>query len=213
MSTVSSATSSATSLSMDDFVTLFLAQVQNQDPLEPMEASDFTAQLAQYSQVSGIEQMNESLESLISLQSTSQNSMAVSYLGKEVIIAGSGFQVEEGVTDYTFDYVLGAEASDVQIYIKDADGNTVATLDDGSRTAGRSSFTWDGTDDNGVAVEAGTYTFEVAAKNLEGEDVGVQEYTRGTVTGVGFDDGETLFEVNGEMITLADIVKVYENEG
>ena len=213
MSTTSATGSSMTqALSMDDFITLFLAQVQNQDPLQPMESSDFTAQLAMYSQVSGIEQMNENLKSLISTQTTNQNAMAVSYLGKEVIISGNSFEVKEGAGEYTLDYVLGREAADVQVYVKDAEGKTVAILDQGARTAGRSSFTWDGKDSDGVAVSPGMCTFEVSAKDLDGEDVAVQEYTRGTVSGVGFEDGSALFEVNGDMVTLADIVKVYYKE-
>jgi flagellar basal-body rod modification protein FlgD len=212
MSTSAAGSSISQSLSMDDFIQLFLAQVQNQDPLEPMDSSDFTAQLAQYSQVSGIEQMNKNLETLISSQTTNQNAMAVSYLGKDVIIAGNGFNVKDDVSEYEFDYVLGADASDVQVFIEDEDGNTVAILDQGEQEAGRSSFTWNGKDSEGVEAPPGKYTFTVSAKDLDGEDVSVQEFTRGTVTGVGYDGGSALFEVNGDMVTLADIVKVYDKE-
>ena len=60
------ATSAAASsaLGQQDFLTLMLAQLKNQDPLQPMENGEFLAQLAQFSTVGGIEKVNDTLASL-----------------------------------------------------------------------------------------------------------------------------------------------------
>ncbi|MEB2344396.1 MAG: hypothetical protein OZ948_06640 [Deltaproteobacteria bacterium] len=49
----------ASALGRDEFLTMLLAQLQNQDPLNPQDATEFTAQLATFSM----------LEQLISIQS------------------------------------------------------------------------------------------------------------------------------------------------
>lgn len=65
--TTSSSTSSTSSstdvpkkagLGKDDFLKMLLAQLENQDPLNPQDATEFTAQLATFSQ----------LEQLVSIQ-------------------------------------------------------------------------------------------------------------------------------------------------
>ena len=51
-------------LGMDAFLTMLVAQLQNQDPLNPMEGSDFSAQLAQFSQLEQLINLNGTMESL-----------------------------------------------------------------------------------------------------------------------------------------------------
>ena len=53
----------------DEFLTLLVTQLQNQDPLEPVSQENFVAQLAQFSTLSGIEQLNSSFGSMLQHQS------------------------------------------------------------------------------------------------------------------------------------------------
>ena len=59
-SSSSSSTSSATSGTdlQNTFLQLLIAQMQNQDPTNPMDSSQMTSQLAQINTVTGISQLN-----------------------------------------------------------------------------------------------------------------------------------------------------------
>mgnify|MGYP005675171267 FL=1 len=48
---------SATSL-QNEFITLMVAQIQNQDPLNPLDGTEYVSQLAQFSQVQSTENMS-----------------------------------------------------------------------------------------------------------------------------------------------------------
>ena len=52
----------------DEFLTLLVTQLRNQDPLEPVSQENFVAQLAQFSQLSGIEQLNSNFEDMLTFQ-------------------------------------------------------------------------------------------------------------------------------------------------
>jgi flagellar basal-body rod modification protein FlgD len=76
------------SLGQEQFLQLFVAQLQNQDPLEPVGQQDFLAQLAQFSTVAGIEQLNSTQDQsgvqfaeLLEIQTLNSGT---ALLGKEV---------------------------------------------------------------------------------------------------------------------------------
>ncbi len=70
----------ATSLKMD-YMQLLMAQLKNQNPLEPMDNSQMTAQLTSLSQLDQLESMNSNFGMVLQ---NSQNSYAQSLLGKNV---------------------------------------------------------------------------------------------------------------------------------
>ncbi len=67
-SAASSTLNSSVQLTNSDFFNLLVAQLQYQDPSNPMSSSDFVAQLAQLSTVNGIQSLNTNFSSLLSLQ-------------------------------------------------------------------------------------------------------------------------------------------------
>ena len=70
--TGSSSTSSAASLDYNAFLKLFVTQMQNQDPLNPMESTEYTAQLAQFSNLEQSIESNKKLDGLMSQLALSQ---------------------------------------------------------------------------------------------------------------------------------------------
>lgn len=68
-------------VSQEEFIRLFLAQLQNQDPLEPLNNREFLAQLAQFSVLEQTRLSNESLSTIATLNSSDQ---ALTLLGKDV---------------------------------------------------------------------------------------------------------------------------------
>jgi flagellar basal-body rod modification protein FlgD len=68
-STQSTATSATTGgFSSDDFMKLLIAQLQNQDPLEPMKPEQFMGQLAQLQSVTELSQLDDTMSSMASSQ-------------------------------------------------------------------------------------------------------------------------------------------------
>ncbi len=86
--------SQETGLGEDAFMQLLLAQLQNQDPLNPMEDMDFIAQLAQFNSLSQLAKMSQSLEDLLQAQSLGQGSALI---GKSVTGLSSSGELISGV--------------------------------------------------------------------------------------------------------------------
>jgi flagellar basal-body rod modification protein FlgD len=83
-SSASSSDAGAASLNYDAFLQLLIAQMQNQDPTDPMDASEQISQLATFSQVEQTIKTNTNLESLIAQSSLSN---ASNYIGKTITSA------------------------------------------------------------------------------------------------------------------------------
>jgi len=77
----------AATVNLDDFLQIFLTQLNFQDPLEPVDNREFLAQLAQFSAVEIANRTNQSTEAMLNVSSITQ---VVNLLGKQVEIANSG---------------------------------------------------------------------------------------------------------------------------
>lgn len=165
-STSSSSTSSSTSATsaasmQDQFLTLLVAQLQNQDPTEPMDNAQLTSQMAQISTVSGIEKLNDTVSSVTSQFTSMQMLQGASLIGHTVLSEGNGLGLTEaGQGTAAFD--LEASASDVTVTITNGAGQIVDTMQLGSAAAGRNYFTWDGSQ---YAGDKSNLRFEVSASN------------------------------------------------
>src|SRR5881398_2014263 len=129
----------------DKFMTLLVAQLQNQDPLNPMDNAQMTSQLAQLQTVTGINNLNTTLNSLSTSFQSSQSMQATSLIGHGVLVSGSNVTLASGKS--ILGVSLGSDADDVKIAINDANGNTVDTIDLGPQKAGSSPLIWDGVPD------------------------------------------------------------------
>ena len=158
----SSTSSADTSVgSQDYFLKLLVAQMNNQDPLNPMDSAQMTSQLAQLNTVQGINKLSTQLDSLLGDVNATQSLQASSLVGKEVLVPGSSIDLAsgQGVAGVN----LSADADSVKITIKDSTGATIHTADLGAQSKGLVNFVWDGSTDSGATAAAGAYTFTVAA--------------------------------------------------
>ncbi len=189
----------------DTFLTILTTQLQNQDPLSPLDTHEFTNQLVMFAGVE--QQVNQSdlLEDLIALQNANQTVGAVSYLGNAVETAGKNFALETGGNTLSYELPKTASASIIQIY--DAQG-TLVRMEPVPNTSGRHSFVWDGTDQNGVAVQPGEYSFNISAVDGNDATIDIAHYSNGTVTGVSFADGKTVLDIGGRQVPLDEIIAV-----
>ncbi|EOA2962417.1 flagellar hook capping FlgD N-terminal domain-containing protein, partial [Yersinia enterocolitica] len=72
----------------DSFMTLLVAQMQNQDPTNPMDNNQLTSQLAQFNTASGVQQLNTTLNAVGSLVTSMQQMNAADWVGRRVWIEG-----------------------------------------------------------------------------------------------------------------------------
>lgn len=75
------------SLGQDQFLQLLVAQLQNQDPLDPVSDREFIAQLASFSTLQGIQSLNTSFAQMLKLQQLTQG---VELIGRTVDYAPAG---------------------------------------------------------------------------------------------------------------------------
>lgn len=88
-SVTSSSGSESSADLQNNFLTLLVAQLRNQDPTNPLDNAELTTQLAQISTLSGIENLNTTLGSISSQLTTSQNLQATTLVGHGVMIDGN----------------------------------------------------------------------------------------------------------------------------
>lgn len=180
-SSVAKTTASAAANTQDRFLTLLVTQMKNQDPLNPMDNAQVTSQMAQLSTVSGIDKLNVTLQALSSNMTASQSLQAAAMIGHGVLSAGSTIDLANGSGVAGVD--LPQAVDKAQVSIQDATGRTVRTIDLGAMSAGVQGWQWNGLDDAGGAVPAGSYTFNVTASQ-SGVNVAASALSFGVVSGV-----------------------------
>jgi flagellar basal-body rod modification protein FlgD len=213
--TASSSAASVLASDFDTFLQLLTTQLKNQDPTDPMDANAFTEQLVQFSQVEQQININKNLESMIALLQSQQSSSNLSYIGKVVDFDSNEIELAEGGAGF-WSYDLPDDAATVQYKILDEDGNVVrsgsmSAEEAGSGSSGRIEVAWDGTDENGNACDAGTYSLEVTAKDASGNTLdGTTVYARGYVEAVETIDGESYLIVSGMQVLPEDVIAVFD---
>ena len=210
-SAAATAAKTENTLGQDEFLTLLVAQLQNQDPLNPTDATEFTAQLAQYSQLEQLFNLNDAMDGLTAAQTSSQKVSALSLIGKEVVVEDTHFPFDGAPT--RIGYRVDGPATDISLQIRNSAGATVATLNAGDTTPGEHFLTWNGLDQNGAPLPADTYQLAVTAKGASADaTVTVAPLVRTTVTGVDLSGSEPLVVTRTGEFLVSAIRGVYEGE-
>ena len=205
--TTQPANSQSPVLGKDDFLNLLVTQLQYQDPLNPSDSTEFTAQLAQFSSLEQLSNVNTNLEQLQNFQASTNNSQAVSLLGKEITTNGNFLQLVKGES-IDCDFSLARDAAEVVVSIYDNTGKFVKEFTEKNRPAGRQTLDWDGTDKDGHPAKAGNYTFKIQAVDANDQKVKVTTFFTGTIDKVTFENN-TPFLISGDQkIALGDVFQV-----
>ena len=129
----------------DRFLKLLVAQLNNQDPMNPMDNAQMTSQMAQINTVTGIQQLNQTMQSMSGQFTGMQMLQGTSMIGRTVLTEGNTLgTAADGTHTAAFD--LEGSAANVKIQITTATGELVDTIDLGAGAAGRNYFTWDAAD-------------------------------------------------------------------
>ena len=192
-------------LGREAFLKMLVAQLKNQDPLNPMEGSDFSAQLAQFSSLEQLINVNSSVQSMADAFEKSSATDASTFIGKEVTGNANSMEVSSG-SPSGGQYTLANQA-DVMVTISNADGHVVKTLYPGQQTPGQYNLDWDGKDTGGNVVPDGSYTYDVLANTGSGY-ASLPTTITGTVDGVTYQNGKAYLNIGGALLNPDGIVKV-----
>jgi len=166
----------------DRFLKLLVAQMNNQDPLNPLDNAQVTSQMAQINTVTGINNLSETVASLVAQFAQLQSLQAAQLTGRSVMVAGDGLALgTDGDAQAGFE--LQAPADSVNVEVRDANGLLVREIALGGAQEGIQRFAWDGTTNSGARAAAGRYTFTVKA-TASGREVDATALTVRQVEGV-----------------------------
>ena len=155
-SSAATAASDATATS-DRFLKLLVAQMQNQDPLNPMDNAQVTTQMAQINTVSGIDKLNTTVQGLQNQFVQMQALQGASLVGRDVVVPGKKLDIANAVGQGGFELASPADA--VKVEVLSSAGQVIDTLNLGAQASGMNGFSWPA----GTKTNADNLTFRVTA--------------------------------------------------
>jgi flagellar basal-body rod modification protein FlgD len=212
---------SKNAMGRDEFLKMLVAQLKNQDPLNPMDGKDMAAQLAQFSTVEQLITMNKSMEAqaasasettdAIKALEVTQNEradelarliegqMAMAVVGKTGVTVGNNAFVDRDRKG-TILVDSGAKKGIGRITLTNAKGETVGRVLVGEIKGGQESFElsdykWD------PALEPGKYTYKFEVATDGGPFAAQQTYTAGRITGMRYEKGNPILII-GDSISV-----------
>ena len=181
----------------DRFLKLLVAQLNNQDPMNPMDNAQMTSQMAQINTVTGIQQLNLSMQGMTEQFAAMQTLQGTMMIGRSVLAEGDRLAVDEKGSGKGY-FVLGNTATSTKIEVLSPSGQVVDTVALGAQEKGRHDFTWDTS--KYTAGDPSTLRFRVVAANKDGA-VDSSTLMQSKVVGTGWDNGAlTLTLENGDTI-------------
>lgn len=160
-------TSGSSDLGKNEFMELMIAQLNNQNPLEPQDNGEFISQLAQFSSLEEMQNLSGSVDDVVGQFRSSQALQASAMVGKTVLapsetgILGAGGEISGTIE-------VPASTGGLRLSVENQNGELVRQIDLGSSVAGTRSFSWDGKDGNGNALPEGTYRIVADASYPDG---------------------------------------------
>lgn len=197
-------------LGQNEFLQLLVAQMRNQDPINPMDGQEFASQLAQFNSVEQLISVNNGLgklqESQDMMSAGLTNSMAASLTGKHVKALSNELHLASGGTA-DVQYKLNDTASEVEIIIRNESGSEVRRETLQGIPSGENSWQWDGKNDAGDRMGEGNYQVEVKATN-DGSEINSLVYIEGTANNVHFTGDGVLLNINNIKVPIGDVEEV-----
>ena len=193
----------------DQFMKLFIAQLQNQDPLSPQDSSAFLAQLAQMSQLEQATETNQRLQSLADSQSAANRASMTGMVGRSVTANASTIEVRDGsaplsATGPKLSVHTDVPAKQLELDIIDGSGRTVKSIDLGAPGAGDLII-----DPNKVGVlPVGTYQLAVKGKSADGNAITGSAAVTGIVDALQMGDTGDRFRIGPFNVSPGNVTSV-----
>jgi flagellar basal-body rod modification protein FlgD len=203
----STAAQGSSALGKDDFLKLLMAQLSNQDPTQPADPTTFTTQLAQFSQLELQQNANTTLSDLAASQSAGNQVASVNMVGKNVTFSTSTVTIAAGGGTLLTGSLAG-DAANVSAVITNGAGKIIRTIKAGAISQGNIQIPWDGRDDSGAPMAAGSYSVQLNATDVQGKAVTATAQQSALITGITFLNGVTQLIANGVSLPLGSVTEI-----
>lgn len=190
----------------NQFLSILLTQLQNQNPLDPMDTKEFTGQLAQFSSLEQQIDTNSKLDKLLGSLQSSTSTSAFTYIGKEATIESNMTTYQSGEADW--EYVLGADTKSVKISVVDQAGNTLFQSTQSNMKQGVYGFEVNAADFNPPPAEGTILKLKIDAADKDGKTVASAVRTTVMIDGIETTDTGVNMRAGDLLFSMSDIVKV-----
>jgi flagellar basal-body rod modification protein FlgD len=198
----------APAVNEQQFMQLLIAQLQHQDPTQPVQGTEFVTQLAQFSLVEQSANQTTQLTSLNTQMSGLTNDQTSQLIGQTVTLNGNSLSFD-GTVATPANATLSGAAAQVTATISDSSGNLVRTMNLGPHAAGPITIPWNGLNNSGLTQPSGSYSVSVAATDSSGGAVGVSQNVTGVVANVSFVSGSPqLTLTSGATAPVSNVMSV-----
>ena len=179
----------------NEFMELMIAQLNNQNPLEPQENGDFIAQLAQFSSLEEMQKLTGTVDDAMGHFRSTQALQASAMVGQSVMAENDSLALgPEGEVDGRVS--LPQSSSNVQISISNPSGDLVRRIDLGAQQQGDVAFTWDGENSSGELMPPGEYRV-TAEGQFPGGSERLKTSVAANVDSVSIDNGNITLNLAG----------------
>lgn len=194
-------------LDRSTFMQLLVAELKNQDPLDPLQAREMVTQLSQLTSVERLTAIEEGIAGMTAETAGLASTQVSSLVGRQVTASASSLMLGElGSVHGAFN--LARAASSVEVELRDQAGELVRTLSLGETPAGAQGFVWDGADAEGIRATAGRYRLAVSARDSQGDPIPTDTNVSGRVTEVHYDSGVPELMVGETKVRFDDVTSI-----
>ncbi|NPA40213.1 MAG: hypothetical protein GXO57_07210 [Thermodesulfobacteria bacterium] len=147
-------------LTKEDFIKLFVTQLQYQDPMKPIDNNEMAIQLALFNQVDQLFNINDNLKNIMDLAKDFNLTYASSLIGKEIKVDTNIGRVENGKFlggEFSIDHPVNK----LEVVIRDENNKIVRKLELTDVKKGNHKIEWDAKDSDGKQVPDGNYKFSI----------------------------------------------------
>jgi len=191
-------------LDKDAFLKLMLAQLEQQDPTNPLKSHEMAAQLAQFSSVEQLTNINENIKKMGQSQGQQGQYDVLSLIGKQVSGDSSQIDRKSGDKEHIIEFRLPEAAKTAKVSIKDAKGIVVREYELNDLKKGKNQLTWNGIHDDGKDARVGEYFVNIDAQ-ADGKKIKATTQYGGAVDGVQFTSKGPVLSVDGKKLNLRDV--------
>ncbi len=205
--------SSASDLT-NSFMTMLVAQMQNQDPTNPMDNNQLTSQLAQFNTAAGVEQLNKTTMAVGLMLQNMQQMGSASWIGRDVMIEGDakvtwGAEGEDNA-EQMLNFNLSDDAEKVTVTFTDETGAAYTAELKGGKS-GLNKFSMDDLENfkPSEPMDGNEYTVTYTASSAEGEAPTIVGLIKDNVEGFAMVNGVAELHLkSGNTATLNDLYLV-----